>query len=77
MGFMFCDLHVLSNNPSLGGVNSSNLSCSCQAPPTLNGYINKFSCLYVYIEQRFINYVSGPLVKNQIYHISISKQSRS
>ena len=27
MGFMFCDLHVLSNNPSSGDINSSNLSC--------------------------------------------------
>ena len=28
MGFMFCDLHVISNNPSSGDINSSNLSCS-------------------------------------------------
>ena len=26
MGFMFCDLHVSSNNPSSGDINSSNLS---------------------------------------------------
>ena len=26
MGFMFCDLHV-SNNPSSGDINSSNLPC--------------------------------------------------
>ena len=27
MGFMFCDLHVSLNNPSLGDINSSNLPC--------------------------------------------------
>ena len=27
MGFMFCDLQFLSNNPSSGDINSSNLPC--------------------------------------------------
>ena len=27
MGFMFCDLHISLNNPPLGDINSSNVSC--------------------------------------------------
>ena len=38
----------------------------------MNNYINKLS--YLYTKQR--NYLSGPLLLDQIYHISISKQSR-
>ena len=38
----------------------------------MNNYINKLS--YWYIEQR--NYLSGPLVYDQIYHISVSEQNR-
>ena len=34
--------------------------------------INKLSCFF--IEQR--NYLSGPLMNDQLHHISISKQSR-
>ena len=37
----------------------------------MNTYINKLSCWYIVQS----NYLSGPLVYDQIYHISISKQS--
>ena len=45
---------------------------SCKAQPTLNNHITKLSRLY--IKQR--NSLSSPLVFDQIYHISTSKQSR-
>ena len=36
----------------------------------MNNYINKLSCWY--IEQR--NYLSGPVEKDEIYHISIANR---
>ena len=40
----------------------------------MNNYINNLSCWYKYIEQT--NYLSGLPAKDQIYRISIRKQSR-
>ena len=36
----------------------------------MNNYINKLSCCY----KELRNYLSGPLVKDQIYHISIANR---
>ena len=46
MGFMFCDLHVsLSNIPSSGDINSSNLPCSNNDPRLTLTYLTSRSRL--------------------------------